>query len=288
MPCPRCGYDLRGNPSGVCPECGEAFDPRTLETAAADLPWQTSRRLGRVVGFVRTVWRTVARPQEIARQTWRPVSYRQARAFQLACVVLAWLVVAPPVCGWLWDLLRAFVADNYGETASLPGRAADAAVVAAAGAGLFLWLLTATGVASYFFHPARLPAGLQDRAVAVSYYAAAPLALVPLAAACLWVFYRVGWVRPGWSRPLGVAGRVAVTTLTVASASAAGCLCVVIAVSLFRVPLVLLARGTHAGGGRLLLCGLTLLFAWPLLLVLFGLGLPLLVFYVELMGRVLR
>jgi hypothetical protein len=23
-PCPRCGYDLRGNESGVCPECGRA------------------------------------------------------------------------------------------------------------------------------------------------------------------------------------------------------------------------------------------------------------------------
>lgn len=22
--CPRCGYDLRGNPQGICPECGHA------------------------------------------------------------------------------------------------------------------------------------------------------------------------------------------------------------------------------------------------------------------------
>jgi hypothetical protein len=27
MRCPDCGYDLRGLPSGQCPECGRAFDP---------------------------------------------------------------------------------------------------------------------------------------------------------------------------------------------------------------------------------------------------------------------
>lgn len=35
--CARCGYDLTGNVSGICPECGRATDPTR---AAADSPTQ--------------------------------------------------------------------------------------------------------------------------------------------------------------------------------------------------------------------------------------------------------
>lgn len=31
--CARCGYNLRGSPSNVCSECGEAFDPANHPTA---------------------------------------------------------------------------------------------------------------------------------------------------------------------------------------------------------------------------------------------------------------
>ena len=30
LPCPLCGYDLRGLPAGRCPECGHGFDPEAL------------------------------------------------------------------------------------------------------------------------------------------------------------------------------------------------------------------------------------------------------------------
>ena len=30
LPCPLCGYDLRGLPTGRCPECGHAFEPDAL------------------------------------------------------------------------------------------------------------------------------------------------------------------------------------------------------------------------------------------------------------------
>ena len=44
LPCPLCGYDLRGLPPGRCPECGHAFDPDELRRARAlaasrPLPW---------------------------------------------------------------------------------------------------------------------------------------------------------------------------------------------------------------------------------------------------------
>src|SRR5690606_12907 len=58
---------------------------------------------------------------------------------------------------------------------------ADGSILLAALAGLFLWLMTGTGLVSYFFHPSRLAPVLQARAVALSYYAAAPLVFVPVA-----------------------------------------------------------------------------------------------------------
>ena len=33
LPCPLCGYDLRGLPPGRCPECGHGFDPVELRRA---------------------------------------------------------------------------------------------------------------------------------------------------------------------------------------------------------------------------------------------------------------
>ena len=44
LPCPLCGYDLRGLPPGRCPECGHEFDPAELRAAMArassrPLPW---------------------------------------------------------------------------------------------------------------------------------------------------------------------------------------------------------------------------------------------------------
>ena len=45
---------------------------------------------------------------------------------------------------------------------------------------LALFLLSATAIASYFFHPKSLSVIRQNRAVALSYYSAAPLAYLPL------------------------------------------------------------------------------------------------------------
>ena len=34
--CIKCGYDLTGNESGACPECGTACDPRLIAAANED------------------------------------------------------------------------------------------------------------------------------------------------------------------------------------------------------------------------------------------------------------
>src|SRR5689334_20221511 len=36
--CLKCGYDLRGLHSCICPECGQAFDPENTDTLAGFRP----------------------------------------------------------------------------------------------------------------------------------------------------------------------------------------------------------------------------------------------------------
>ena len=280
LPCPRCGYDLRGNETGVCPECGEAFDAATLTTAA--IPWQNRREVGRFRAFVRTVWLALRRPRELARQAARPVDYGDARRFQLVCVALAWLGVAPPAGYWLWSNLRLFV-EVSGGGSGLAGRFADAAVILALVAGLFLFLLTATGVAGYFFHPRGLAVELQDRALALSYYAAAPLSLLPAAAALGLA------VIPALTRGAPTFQKSPLVFLAQTLGTLPLCVVAVVAAAdLFVLPLVLLGVGVRASVGRLCLCGVTLLLAWPVLFAVFALGPPLLVFYAELVWQALR
>jgi hypothetical protein len=38
-PCPSCGYDTRGSPSGICPECGKAFDCTRVRFRDVSGPW---------------------------------------------------------------------------------------------------------------------------------------------------------------------------------------------------------------------------------------------------------
>ena len=53
--------------------------------------------------------------------------------------------------------------------------------------GLFLFLTFATGLPSYFCHPRALPIERQNRAIALSYFASAPLALMPFIVASMLV-----------------------------------------------------------------------------------------------------
>jgi hypothetical protein len=155
LPCPVCGYDLRGVGSARCPECGNDFEPERL--LEASIPWQN--RSGQS-GF-RTFWRTVRlalrQPGELARQASRPVDYRQVRRFQLWCVVLGWLGLV------VWATLpflgvRASISSSPFWAIAI----GDVVVLAAIAVGVFLWLLLATGVPSYFFHPKSLDPTLQE------------------------------------------------------------------------------------------------------------------------------
>jgi hypothetical protein len=197
--CPACAYDLRAIDSDRCPECGLRID-RTA-TGQSTLPWSHRHRLGYLRGYWRTCLLVCFRPQHFRAEVDRPVSFADARAFRRATVWIAYLPVAMvvialyvatfvPPTGWrrLTEAVSGFVpspleplilARPTGAFRSV-GYAMELFVLAALLLAIWLWFLAATGVASYWFHPRRLPVERQNRAVALSYYACAPLALMPI------------------------------------------------------------------------------------------------------------
>ena len=273
IPCPSCGYDLRGNTTGRCPECGTELDEAALSSRAA-IPWQERRRIGRIRAFVRTVVFAMRRPGQLARQAGREVEYRDARRFHLICCLIAWLCFTPILIIFWHEITVAFPAGR-----PLSATLADFSVILALAVGLFLWLCTASAVHTYFFHPRALPVILQDRAIAISYYAAAPLAVTPIAAAAT-VFALLTF--EGWDPdepPIMVQAGVFLF---------AGVAWLLVLAEMLVLPLILLARGLNASGGRLLACGAAICVGWPVLFVLFALGLPLLVLYVQVAWHTLR
>ena len=273
IPCPACAYDLRGNASGRCPECGIELDEEALSTRAA-IPWQSRHKVGRLQAFVRTVSLALRHPAQLARQAGREVDYRSARLFQLICCTLAWLCLLP-ICPLLW---YGVLAADPAAPRPLSAALADLSLVLALGIGLLFWLLTATGLPSYFFHPRALATELQDRAIAISYYSAAPLALIPVAGVItlLVVLFLESW---RGSRPI---------LIEAAGLTLVGSVWFIILVELMALPLVMLAKGLHASGVRIFLCWATLMVGWPLLFAAFVVGLPALALYVQLVYHTLR
>jgi hypothetical protein len=157
--------------------------------------------------------------------------------------------------------------------------AGDVAILAALCLAMPLWLLLGTGVPSYFFHPGRLPRPLQDRGIAISYYGAAPLVLVPPAIVALWWAARFSILNEDVGSPAPV--------LEAVWWGIAGLLSLWCAGWTLLLPAYLLVRGQHASGGRAAGLVATTLITWPLLLVVTLLLVPGLVFYVQFLWHLL-
>ena len=289
IPCPSCGYDLRGNTTGRCPECGAPIDD-DVRTGEATIPWQHRRSVGRIRAFLSTLNWALLQPARLAQQASRRVEYGSARRFQLICCLLGGAALAVAITPDFWNFRSTFVGlpqsgvtpvfpSPYGPP-TLADQAADLAILAALWLAMPVWLLLGTGVPSYFLHAKHLPRPLQDRGVAISYYAAAPLALLPLVVPLLWsatTFSRLNR-DAGNQEPLfealawGVAGLL-------------GLWC---AGWTLLLPAYLLIRGQHASGGRAAALVATTMITWPLLLMVTLLLLPVLVFYVQFLWHLLR
>ena len=282
LPCPHCGYDLRGNVGGVCPECGRAFDPAKL-VAAAPLPWNDRRQIGCGRAFARQAWQALRRPGELAGLVGRPVDYKSARRFQLLCVAVGGVALAVPLTAGFFRYRPALLASPALLWMASPPAASppavdlllDGLVLLALIAGGFLWLLTAGGVAGYFLHPRDEPRRRQNSAVALFCFTAAPLALLPLAT----VSALVGEVARRFMSRNG--SSLAGIVVAGGGFALAGLVAVVVAGLLWRGPTLLLRRGLGRGVGRVGAMTLTMLLAWPALFAACVLGLPALTWWAE-------
>ncbi len=147
------------------------------------------------------------------------------------------------------------------------------AVVAAF--SFWLFLFTATGTASYFFHPRSISITRQNRAVALSDYACAPLALTPIPATALLLIWALA---PVFDRIRGQQFLIvdAVLFLAVFGLPALQLL------AWYRSTLVLLRRTTHCTISRLIATAGTLPVAWTILFILIAVGIPASVFFISL------
>jgi len=150
--CPRCGYDLRAISSENCPECGLPIDRTSISLSR--IPWEHCKELGYFRGFWDTTGYAVFHPLQLAKEVYRPISYRRARWFQRIVVLWAWI----PTAFWL-------IAALIPETNSRWDVRVPTITIAVLVLGVSLSL--ATGIASYWFHPqdpVRIPPEPGDRA----------------------------------------------------------------------------------------------------------------------------
>jgi hypothetical protein len=211
--CPACGYDLRGSPSGVCPECGGAFESNQL--ARTSIPWEHRSHYGIARAFFRTIALSLFDLRAFKSEVGREVSLRAAVAFRWIVVALVLAASSAAVGHYRYELERELElqrtammtsAAAFGNTASswkdLPREIFLCAVTgllawATPFASILLLLIGWSGLSSYLFQPRRLSEDQQITSLALSYYAAGPLLLlcaaIPFACAGSWILMQ-GWI----------------------------------------------------------------------------------------------
>ena len=83
--CPACEYDLRGNTSGRCPECGAPI----LSTATSRLPWLYQKARGGITAYTQTVALLLFKPRQLAAETQQRIQRQPARRFHHESIALA-------------------------------------------------------------------------------------------------------------------------------------------------------------------------------------------------------
>ena len=287
--CAACGYDLRWiEASAKCPECGTAIDRTVAGTSR--IPWVRRRQLGAWRAYARTVFLVMFKPGRIAAEIARPVAFEDAKKFARRTAVIAWTPILmflawlwlasmrlrlfpfPPTDGsgkWRWTYGVPLDADppathvqsvlrlEAGDLWSL-GFALEVIVIVVLAASLLLWLTFLCRAGSYFFHPSDQPVVRQNRAVALSYYACAPLALTPLTVPFV-VFEYWSW---GIRRIIGTAAHPPGHEL---SSLAAYVLPALLLGWLLSCNLYLMRRTTGCGAGRMIAMIFLLPMMWVVL-----------------------
>jgi len=180
--CISCGYNQRGISSAHCPECGQDFIK--LPPSPSRLPWLHRRYRGFLRSYWRTVMMVIFRPKDFCDQIDNPITLRDARLFWLLTIAHVFL---PLLCALFLIIL---IPSQPASTLEQVQVFIDEALVLPKDPpvpmgylvllGLLVFIIFATGMPSYFCHPATLSIARQNRAIAMSYFAGAPLALMPV------------------------------------------------------------------------------------------------------------
>lgn len=179
--CPFCMYDLRGLSGASCPECGGALDRE--QAGRSSLPWlhRAGGLWARLRAFFGTCVFVTFRQKRFYAEMVRPVDLKAALRFRSQVVLFSFFaLVLPFFAAYLFDagLVRK---DLYDWVDALEGLRRDNAamwvgLLSYGALALWLYLVGLTGLHTYWFHPKSMPVAMQDRALALSYYAWAPLA----------------------------------------------------------------------------------------------------------------
>jgi hypothetical protein len=289
--CPSCTYDLRGIDDGErCPECGLVI--RRDELRRSRIPWVHRRQIGRVRAYFRTFWLATVQTKTLASEVFRPVSYADAQRFRLVtCILAAIAPVTAIIIGLLQgdsalgDALGGIDPFRGSPSQPVPGIfdiglpwAAGAILLPVMPIGAFLFLLAVSGVPSYWFHPRRLPVVRQNRAIALSYYACAPLALLLLAGVCVLVVIALSLAESNRS----------IEQLALFFGFATATFVIVASVAFYANTLRLYHQATAASGGGTIAFAVLLPLAWIASAVLTLFVLPWIVGFLRLLVESLR
>ena len=229
------------------------------------------------------------RPARIASEIARPVSFAEARGFARRTAVIAWTPMAmfflwlwlasmrlpvvpvpssPRGGEWRWQggaylnrsgqatLLEGLLRLDVGNVLSL-GFALEVLVVAVAVASLLLGVTFVCRAGSWLFHPRDQPIVRQNRAVALSYYACAPLALTPLVAPfAAYAYWSAGVTRVWGPNMPAVHPKLAMLGYA---------LPLLLLVWVWTCNLVLLRRTSGCGAGRVIVMAVVLPAIWVVL-----------------------
>jgi hypothetical protein len=264
IPCLKCGYNLRSLTGNHCPECGESLEP--LRSLDPQIPWVHRERLGAFRAYWQTVFLVLRKRKRLCWEMVRPVSFADSQRFRWVAVLHVWVPI----------VLASLLVYCLEASAVTPGAFGDDVIhdIVMAGWPLVTWciavflaLAAVTGLPSCFFHPRALPLEQQNRAVALSYYACAPLAWAPIPIAMAMAASVVYLRRPVVAACLG---GVALFLLAV------------LVVAWWGTLIELLWHVRRQRRGRAVLVAVMFLVLFFLLWMLFIYGLPLVVLYVLL------
>lgn len=267
LPCPHCGYDLRGTVADRCSECGQPFDRSTLSTSA--IPWAHRRQIGRVWAYLKTVWLVTVGRRTLAYEPSRPQDPGDARSFRrVTAAIIAIPLLSVFFAAAIAEGGLAYIAWQpelplgLGGGGQLPGFLIDVLVPWSAGATLWpvlpicliLLSIQLAGVQRAIFRVTGADAAHRQRAWAVASYAAGPMALLLPAILCILTAPLLEW----WLGP------DVLPTATLSLALAGGALGLLAVVGTLVRSGQWLVRASCCSGGRAVLACVELLLLWLL------------------------